>query len=238
MQLHLNKPAKSKRQSTANSSFSKRSENHHALKFADNRPETRLQRKLQEMANNSLQTKQATQMHASISPLPAVSFTKGTIQRRIKVGGKVYKANSKSSQAVKEATKDEFTRYYESEQEVKDHLDNKKPVPFGLIKERALWYRMPYLSQNFFVFGESHAAVRGARIKEESNIQKPILDESKPGWTVGKDDTSGGDVGADENSSKLLRALEFWDPEAFEKKSSGATPSPSIPKIPTRRSST
>lgn len=165
--------------------------------------------------------------------LSSPSPTPNVVQRKIMVNGADYAAKPESSQAIQDAASDEFLRYYQTEQEVTDHLDTKAPTPFGLIEQRALWYRIPFLSQNFFVFGESHAAVRGGRIKEESNIQKPILDESLTGWSVGQEDTGGGHAGADENSSKLLRALEAWNiPKPAAGGAAGVQPAPGPAPVP------
>jgi hypothetical protein len=162
------------------------------------------------------------------------------VQRKILVNGSSYSGTSASPPAVREAVDDEFLRRYESEEEVLDHLDRKTATPFGLIKPRALWYRIPFLSKAFFVFGESHAAVRGERIQEASNIRKPILDEAKQGWNVGQALSGEDSAGVDENSSKLLRALEAWNRAVFADRSAeGAqpAPSPAPPKIPSGQAS-
>lgn len=187
--------------------------------LADNRPEAIAQRRLIQISRNNIQ----------------YQFP---VQRKILVNNAPYEGTAQSSKTVKDAIADEYTRYYETEQEVSDHLDHKAPTSFGLIKPRALWYRIPYLGNSFFVFGESHAAVRGELLQQESNIKAPILDEQLKGWEVGKGDASAGNTGVDENSSKLLRALERWNPKAFAAQQANPQPPAAPPPIPQGESST
>jgi hypothetical protein len=65
MNTHADKTQENKSQSVANSISQKRHFSKSTFQFEDNRPETIAQRKLQEMANNSPQTKQAAQLQAT-----------------------------------------------------------------------------------------------------------------------------------------------------------------------------
>ena len=116
----------------------------------------------------------------------SVPNTVDPIQRKILLKGSLYTPDpdENASPEVEEAIGDEFLRYYESKGEALGHIDSNVPGNFGLIKSRALWYRMPYLNDRFFVFGEYHSAVKGSQIKAASNITKTILDEERTGWTV------------------------------------------------------
>jgi len=161
------------------------------------------------------------------------------VQRKILVDHKEYSPTKEDDPAVADAARDEFLRDYKTKEEMSAHLVAKTPSSFGLIKKRALWYDLPYLSKEFFVLGESHAGVRGSDIKEASNIDKPILYEAFVGWSVSemqkrKDETSAPtkDMGLEENSSKLLRALEVWNPQDLLAPPSPRTAPEQIPEIP------
>ncbi|HEY6082703.1 MAG TPA: hypothetical protein VIU45_04540 [Chitinophagaceae bacterium] len=198
------------------------------------------------MANNSPQAKQAAQLRAmaavKVSSGSGKPAQQGVVQRKIMIGKTEYQKKAQDGDKIAGAVSDEFIRYYANEEQMKGHLENNTPSSFGLIKKRALWYDIPYLTKEFFVLGESHAGVKGPDIKEASNIQKPISYEAYTGWDV-KDydkDPGGGDQGTDENSSKLLRALVVWDPAGL----AGVQPqAPSsgpekIPEIPSGEKST
>ncbi|NNM83271.1 MAG: hypothetical protein HKL98_11810 [Burkholderiales bacterium] len=167
-----------------------------------------------------------------------------SIQRKVLLNGEEYipEKNENVSKENNEATEDEFVRYYENKKEVLDHIDNKEPGNYGLIKPRALWYRIPYLNKKFFVFGESHAAVKGSQIKTESHITKPILDEKLSGWQaedmINNQLVDELDAGLDENSSKLLRALEMWSVHVRSKPTVGGTGAIDLPKISKGETST
>jgi hypothetical protein len=166
------------------------------------------------------------------------------IQRKVLVKGSAYTPESGEdvSSEFKNAIEDEFLRCYESKEEAIGHIDNKVPGNFGLIKSRALWYRIPYLTDRFFVFGEYHSAVKGSQIKAASNITAPILDEARSGWDVaeveGDSLESVQDAGLDENSSKLLRALEMWQSQVHRAPVGGVVGAPDLPKIPKGDTST
>jgi hypothetical protein len=137
------------------------------------------------------------------------------VQRKISIGKKAYESQKEDAETIKLAAADIYHRDYISETEMKDHLVNNNPVPVGLIKNLALWYRIPQLmKKEFFVLGESHAAVIGPDIKKASNIKEPILYEAYESWSV-KDfekmhpKNPEKDHGLDERSSKLYRALEM-----------------------------
>lgn len=155
--------------------------------------------------------------------LPAVpAFTHGApaaslpvIQRKILINENPFTPAKEQPEPVKTAMADEFNRYYPNETAMQNHLVTKSPVPFGLIKKRALWYDLKDLANQFFVLGESHAAVRGTDIEKESNLTKPVLYEGRPEWSVKKFNKKGNEQiqknkGADETSSKLLQALAVF----------------------------
>ncbi|HMD00236.1 MAG TPA: hypothetical protein VKH37_08775, partial [Ferruginibacter sp.] len=149
---------------------------------------------------------------------------KSTVQRKIVVNNRPFIPGDKAEGELKEASGDEFVRHYKSEDEMNAHLVTKSPVSVGLIKPLALWYNLPVEPNEFFVFGESHHGVNGEKLKAASNIKKPILDEKITGWNVPKadkddeeddeevKDNGNKDQGLDENSSKLMRAIEVWTP--------------------------
>jgi hypothetical protein len=64
MHTHADKTQENKSQSVANPVYQKKSGDKSTFQFVDNRPEAVAQRKLQEMANNSPQIKQAAQLQA------------------------------------------------------------------------------------------------------------------------------------------------------------------------------
>ncbi|MEO0556364.1 MAG: hypothetical protein AAF149_24490 [Bacteroidota bacterium] len=64
MHTHTDKTQENKSQSVANSVTQNHSDDRSAFQFVNNRPEAIAQRKLQEMANNSPQSKQAAQLQA------------------------------------------------------------------------------------------------------------------------------------------------------------------------------
>jgi hypothetical protein len=166
------------------------------------------------------------------------------IQRKIFINDQEYAGAASDDREITNAIGDEYVRYYHDADEMKAHLVKKTPTPFGLIKERALWYRMPFLTKEFFVFGESHAAVTGPMIKDASNIALPILYEANEGWSVDAfhtrlSDPQGKTRGLDENSSKLYRALAVWNPESLlSSASAGAATPEKIPDIPVGKAST
>ena len=155
--------------------------------------------------------------------LPAVpAFTSASpassipvIQRKILINENPFTPTTEQPEPVKNAMADEFNRYYPDETAMQNHLVTKSPVPFGLIKKRALWYDLKDLANQFFVLGESHAAVRGTDIEKESNLTKPVLYEGRPEWSVNKFKKKGNEQiqknkGTDETSSKLLQALRVF----------------------------
>lgn len=71
---------------------------------------------------------------------------------------------------------DPYSRYYESENEFRKHVGG-EPVPCGLIKHLALWYRIPFLGSKFFVLGEQHDHLSYTSIVKESNQYLPVLGE-------------------------------------------------------------
>jgi len=64
MKTHADKTQENKSQSVANEDSQKQSGSESAFRFVDNRPEAVAQRKLQDIANNSLQAKKAAQLQA------------------------------------------------------------------------------------------------------------------------------------------------------------------------------
>lgn len=140
----------------------------------------------------------------------------GVAQRRIRVKGKEYAGSRKDPPAVTDAKNDGFVRDYASTSEMKQHLVSRKPVQVGLIRPLALWYRLPLLNKKFMVLGESHNAVTATHIQDESGLKKSLLYEAAPGWnvdetaTLSREKKPGGTEGLDENSSKLLRAIELF----------------------------
>ena len=64
MNTHADKSQENKSQSVANDVSQKQSGSESTFQFVDNRPEAVAQRKLQEMANNSPQAKQAAQLQS------------------------------------------------------------------------------------------------------------------------------------------------------------------------------
>jgi len=145
--------------------------------------------------------------------LPA-DQTAGPIQRKIMINAAEYQPVEADGAAIIGPAHDGYLRDYESETEMRAHLGG-RPSQVGLIENRALWYRIAYLPDRFFVYGESHSAVRGPAVKAASNIAKPILYEADPGWAAGEFgalDKGEATVprGMEEHSSKLLRALELW----------------------------
>ncbi len=191
------------------------------------------------LAQGAIQAKQ----HVVQEVKPTGPAKEVSLQRKIMIGKNEYSKKEQDSEQIATAISDEFIRYYANEGQMRGHLETNTPSSFGLIKKRALWYDIPYLPDEFFVLGESHAGVKGPDIKEASNIQKPILYEGYAGWNV--EDHSqdygdeGGDHGVDENSSKLLRALEVWNPAGLL--GGAVAPSAStekIPKIPSGQKST
>lgn len=77
----------------------------------------------------------------------------------------------------KQVIDDPYNRYYESENEFRDHVGG-NPVPCGLIKNLALWYRIPFLGSEFFVLGEQHNHLSYSSIVKESNQALPVLGEA------------------------------------------------------------
>lgn len=80
MNTHADKTHENKGQSMASEPRIKQSSSESLFQFVDNRPEAVEQRKLQEMANNSPQAKQAAQLHAMVSG-PSTQKNQ-TIQKR------------------------------------------------------------------------------------------------------------------------------------------------------------
>jgi hypothetical protein len=66
MNTHVDKTQENKSQSGANAISRKSSSAETAFRLVDNRPEAVVQRKLQEMANNSLQAERAFQLQTII----------------------------------------------------------------------------------------------------------------------------------------------------------------------------
>jgi hypothetical protein len=154
------------------------------------------------------------QFQADADLAPADSTKSTPVQRKIMINTAPYHPGESDSQEVTAAAGDEFLREYQSDTEMRGHLGG-QPSQVGLIKDRALWYRITYLPDKFFVYGESHAAVRGPAVKTASNIAKPILYEADVGWSAGElGKLNQGEAtvprGMEEHSSKLLRALELW----------------------------
>ncbi len=152
----------------------------------------------------------------------------GVLQRKIRIKDSERELKDADGSEIAAATHDEFLRFYEDEKEVQDHLVAKNQVTVGLVKNIAMWYRLPpEIASSMFVFGESHAGVTGSKLKAESNFKKPILNEAITGWTAGKDDitadkaTQSGaepstkNAGVDENGAKLYRAIQYvrWSTE-------------------------
>lgn len=159
--------------------------------------------------------------------------TSSPVQRKVFVGNTPYTKDigTQYSAEMEEAMSDEYLRFYKDEPEAKGHIEQGVPGNFGLIKSRALWYRIPYLNDEFFVFGEYHSAITGNELKASSNTTKPIVNEEISGWNV--DDMIGNnldndhDSGLDENSSKLYQALFMWVRKlAAQKEAQGKPPAP------------
>ncbi len=74
MNTHADKTQENKSQSVANAVFQKKSETGSAFQFVDNRPEAIIQRKIQEMANTSLQANQTTQLQAIADHSKPIQF--------------------------------------------------------------------------------------------------------------------------------------------------------------------
>jgi hypothetical protein len=230
MNTHTDPVPKDKNRSVANSLSEPQGGNQGNFKFIDNRPEAIAQRKLQEIANHRPRIN-------SVKPA-----RQSMVQRKVMIGKTEYQKKPEDGDKIAAAVSDEFVRYYANEEQMKGHLENNTPSSFGLIKKRALWYDIPYLANDFFVFGESHAGVKGPDIQAASNIQKPISYEAYTGWNAEDHtkDVEGGDQGTDENSSKLLRALEVWNPAGLAGVQAQATSSGTedIPEIPHGQKST
>lgn len=135
------------------------------------------------------------------------------IQRKIFIDEKEYEVDGQDSEEIQNAQRDEYGRWYENKREMQDHLLG-KPTGVGLIKKRALWYRIRELAEGkFFVLGESHAGVTGPDIHEESHIEKPLLYEGTGGWNAASfnDNETGEEQGMEENTAKLVEALSAPD---------------------------
>lgn len=65
------------------------------------------------------------------------------------------------------ALNDPFNRYYNDEQEFRNHFSG-KPVDCGLIKDQCVWIRLPF-SQGFFVLGEQHNFINALSILNVCN---------------------------------------------------------------------
>jgi hypothetical protein len=144
--------------------------------------------------------------------------TADLIQRKIFINELVRGDKGSDDKKLTAASEDGYDRYYKDEGEMTKHLVSNEPVGVGLIKSRALWYRIPPLEAgNFFVFGENHNAITGVDIHTESHITKPILSEGFIGGTPethiknisDKADNARARVGLDENGSKLYQALKL-----------------------------
>jgi hypothetical protein len=259
MHQHADNTPENKSQAIANSLVKQQGDSDSAFYFDSNRTEAVAQRKLQdainnssriqqwkansEMMNNSAQVKQLRSYQAMAdnftaqkkqlkqNSLPVFNNT-APIQRKLVVDNLPFTPPVNAAETLKTASADQFVRHYQSEKEMTDHLVDNKPSSVGFIKSLALWYDLPYLNSEFFVFGESHAAVTGASLKAASNITKPILDEKLTGWNAGEDQDEDKDQGLDENSSKLLRALEVWTPQHPTAQQPQAGPAPALPAIP------
>ena len=165
------------------------------------------------------------------------------IQRKLMVNNRPFIPPHTAVTAITLAANDEYVRHYKSEEEMKANLVSRAPASFGLIESRALWYNLPYLSKEFFVFGEFHSGVKGGDIKRASNITKPILNEALSGWNVSDAPTHGPvttDQGLEENSTKLFRALLAWKPKTPGPPVLGEAEAaqPALPVIPEGEEST
>lgn len=169
------------------------------------------------------------------------------IQQKIYINTYQYLPVAGDNEEIKAARADNFIRRYDNEEEIRSHFaDN--PSKYGLIKNIALWYKIPYLNgaeKKFFVLGESHAGVKGTDIARESNIQPDrVFYEGHPdSWSVAESGKryDPGNKSPDEISSKLLRALELIFNQLREKKGVLTSSAPSgdeIPKIPDGQKST
>lgn len=169
------------------------------------------------------------------------------IQQKIRLNGVEYQHKEDDNEKIKAAGTDKYIRRYDNEEEMRSHFAG-NPSNYGLIKNIALWYKIPYLAgagKKFFVLGESHAAVRGLDIARESNIpQESIFYEGYlDSWSVtesGKRYDSG-NKSPDEILSKLLRALELLLIQLLIQNGDITLPAPSgdeIPKIPEGQKST
>ncbi|NJL14005.1 MAG: hypothetical protein HC913_14025 [Microscillaceae bacterium] len=178
--------------------------------------------------------------HEKSKPQTSNEVNQALVQRKVLLKGKEYTGTD----VADEMKNDEFIRNYGGEKQLKNHLIDKKQTSVGLIKSLALWYRIPYLSRSskqFFVLGESHAGVTGPMIHKESNVKKPLLYEATSGWNIEEFDNhlnkpvpTNGTVGLDENSSKLYRAIEAFNPASLNTTSSSKAPvkAQKIPNIP------
>ncbi|MBS1191731.1 MAG: hypothetical protein H6R10_3523 [Rhodocyclaceae bacterium] len=170
--------------------------------FADRRPESATQAQLQDLARTSPQATQLEAMQARADASPGVAALQrveslqgaaregdAVVQRKALIDGEPawdatgvqYPPGSKDLQVVnpskekKEAIDDDYVRHYADRAEFDNHL-GKQPVDVGLVKDKALWYDLPF-SGGFFVLGEAHNVLSYQTIIGESNQTGKILGE-------------------------------------------------------------
>ena len=257
MNDHADKTCPKAFRTIANTIQNKHGNQNSTFEIEDNRPEKVAQGKLQSVISNGARIMPSAQMQVRMdgftiqqkSPIRKHKVDQGNtksipIQRKVLIDEQPYvpEMEEEVSEKVQAAIDDEYLRYYDSEEQAKGHIEGTTPGNIGLIKPRALWYKIPYLNEQFFVFGEYHSAVKGSHIKEASNITKPIVDESRGGWSVDELNTnaleSAQDTGLDEDTSKLLRALEMWYFLVRQESDEEEGEAPTLPKIPKGETST
>lgn len=201
-------------------------------------------------AENTIQNKPVEIENWRQTESTANTKTNGTnvIQQKIYLNNDQYNYKEGDDVKIVTACADNFIRRYDNEDEMRSHFAG-DPSKYGLIKNIALWYKIPYLAgvgKKFFVLGESHAGVRGTDIARQSNIQpnKIFYEAHSDSWSVAEKDKryDPGSKSPDEISSKLLRALEYTFSKLLVEKNPPPSPSPvlgdEIPKIPEGQKST
>lgn len=166
MNIHAHKTRENKSQSAANSVSSNKRYAESAFQFVDNRPEAIVQRRLQEMVNNSPHIKQQKRFQKDIELGDKTNYL--PIQRKITVAGKAYGTETRPKDKIDNW--DDLTQ--EQRRKISSWLEaDKRKYAFGNwdhVKFEAIEAvnRLDYLKPREF---EGNPTERGKRINREQN---------------------------------------------------------------------
>ncbi len=223
MNTHADKSHDNKNQSVANTISQKQGGGESTFQFTDNRPETVTQRKLQEMAGNSLQTKQTTQLETIAETNPIQRLTKSNViqlagvwdEVNVGFGSKTDLDPETFAQGLTEGS-EEFAALRESANEqTQEHFGEDlkyKPKPKkgggtseAYFKDDSAYFNMeghPAMILSNLIFETANAAQTGSFIQVESDYKSGAIMKKSPK-----------DYGFEDLGDKLTQEYEKGDGE-------------------------